>query len=272
MRQELSSYLSLRMPKSVIMAGASLLLALLFLLAASPARADIGPKPSMDFSIQFEIDEAELIEGKLLLCDDPTCQTYIEFKGPFYCTENTCSSYALWGDAEEYVEYHRLVLTFTDRTRESNVFTKQAHSARYRVMVMEDQVEVYEDRLAAMFTPYMILCFTGAFLLTASIEAGAALLYLRLTKVKLQMLVWLILANFISLTLIWMMIAPLSELGEVAFLILAESFAFVFEATFLYLTGRRYGLNLRQAVMMSLLVNLASFSVGYFGWFFLSRA
>jgi len=272
MRLKPSSNLSLPMPNLIFKAGASLLLALLLILAASPASADMGPKPSMDFSIQFEIDEVELIEGKLLLCDDATCQTYTEFKGPFHCTANTCSSYALWGEAEEYVEYHRLELTFTDRTRESNVFTKQAHSARYRVLVMADHVEVYEDRLAAMFTPYMILCFTGAFLLTASIEAGVAILYLRLTKVKLQMLVWLILANFISLTLIWTMIAPLSEMGEVAFLILAESFAFVFEAAFLYLTGRRYGLNLRQAVTMSLLVNLASFSVGYWGWFFLSRA
>ena len=256
----------------MLKAGASLLLALLFMLAASPASADMGPKPSMDFTIQFEIDEVELVEGKLLLCDDASCQTYIEFKGPFHCTANTCSSYALWGEAEEYVEYHRLVLTFADRIRESNVFTKQSHGARYRVLVRSDQVEVYEDRLAAMFTPYMILCFTGAFLFTASIEAGVALLYLRLTKGKLQMLVWVILSNLISLSLIWMLIAPLSEMGEVAFLILAESFAFVFEGGFLYLTGRRYGLNLRQAVIISLLVNLTSFSAGYLGWFLLSWA
>lgn len=247
------------------------LLTLAISLTASPARADIGPKPSMDFSFDYEIGEVELVDSTLLLCEDETCSTYVEFQGPFNCTANGCTSYALWGEAEEYVEHHKLVLTFEDRIRESNVFTKRAYSAKYKVVVGLDGLVVTENRLAAIFSPYLLLCFSGALFLTVFIETIAAVVYLRLMKIKLRMLVWVVLANFFSLSVIWFLFARMIETVEVMFILIAEIFAVVFEAAFLYFFGRKLGLSLLQAIILSLFMNAASFTLGYLGWYLLSR-
>lgn len=252
--------------------AAPLILVLLLLLLASPASADIGPKPSMDFSMRFETEDVELLDGQLLLCNDEECESFVVFMGPFWCTMDSCTSYALWGEAEEYVEHHKLVLTFQDQVRESNVFTKQAHIAKYKVLVKADSLEVSENRLASMFTPYLLLCFTGALFLTVLLEAGAAYIYLRLNKLRLQTLMLVALANFISLSLIWFLFASISNFNEVVFILLAETFAVIFEAGFLFFTGRKFGLNQWHSVLLSLFMNLASFSVGYLGWFLLSRS
>jgi hypothetical protein len=247
------------------------LLTLAISLTASPARADIGPKPSMDFSLDYETVEVGLVDGKLLLCEDEICSTYLVFEGPFDCTANSCYSYSLWGEAAEYVEYHKLVLIFEDRVRESNVFTKQAHSAKYNVVVEPERLQVEENRLAIFFNVYMLLCFSGALILTVSIESAAALVYLRLMKIKLQILIWVVLANIISLSLIWLLFAQLIETMEAIFILVVEVFAVTFEAAFLFLFGRRYGLSLSQSLLLSFFMNAASFTLVYLSWYLLSR-
>jgi hypothetical protein len=246
-------------------------LMLLVSLTASPARADIGPKPSMDFKLDYEISEVGLVDSKLLLCEDEACSTFVVFQGPFYCEANGCNSYSLWGEAEEYVKYHKLLLTFVDGVRESNVFTKRAHSAKYIVIVRQDGLEVTENRLATMFSPYLLLCFSGALFLTISIEVVAAFVYLRLTKIKLRILVWVALANFVSLFIIWIPFAQQIETLEVAFIVMAETFALLFETAVLFVFGRKFGLTALQAFVLSLLMNTASFTVGYLAWYLLSR-
>jgi hypothetical protein len=247
------------------------LVALAVFLPASPARADMGPKPSMDFSLDYDIVEVGLVEGKLLLCEDEACSSYVEFEGPFDCTAAGCYSYALWGEAEEYVEYHKLVLSFEDQVRQSNVFTKQAHSAKYKVVVGPDGLEVTENRLAIFFNIYMLLCFSGALFLTVTIESVTALVYLLLMKMKLRILVWVVLANLISLSVIWLLFAPMIETMELVFIFIVEVFAVVFETAFLYFFGRKLGLSLLQATFLSLFMNAASFTVGYLGWYLLLR-
>jgi hypothetical protein len=258
--------------RSVIYPLCSLvLLTLLVILTDFPSRADIGPKPSMDFKLDYEISEEGLVDGKLLLCEDENCSTFVVFQGPFFCDANGCNSYALWGEAEEYVEYHKLVLTFQDGVRESNVFTKRAHSAKYTVIVRQDGLEVAENHFAAIFSPYLLLCFSGALFSTLSIEVVTAYVYLRLTKIKLRMLAWVALANCISLTIIWIPFAQQIETVEVVFIVIAETFALLFEAAVLFVFGRKLGLTALQAFVLSLLMNTASFTVGYLGWYLLSR-
>ena len=60
-------------------------------------RADIGPKPSMEFIFVQENDPPlEILEGTLLECDDASCTQAapLEALGPqgFSCTSNRCSS------------------------------------------------------------------------------------------------------------------------------------------------------------------------------------
>jgi len=56
------------------------------------AKADFGPKPSMDFYFQYQEDDISAIEGKLLLCADKNCDINEEFEGNFNCTPKSCAA------------------------------------------------------------------------------------------------------------------------------------------------------------------------------------
>jgi hypothetical protein len=108
-------------------------------------RADIGPKPTMDFEFHYESGTPlAIVEGSQLECDDASCsdgEPLLE-GGPqrFTCSQDDCHSLA-YG----YAPYHRLVIRFSDGlTRESNVFTKDHFEALYRVTVRQNDLVVEE--------------------------------------------------------------------------------------------------------------------------------
>ena len=120
------------------------------------ARADVGPKPTLDFEFVYETGAPLTITGgELLQCDDATCAAGkpLQELGPqrFSCTENACTSMA-YG----YSDYARLVIHFSDGvTRESQVFTVNRFHAHCRVTVREDDL-VVEVR-GKVFSPFASL-------------------------------------------------------------------------------------------------------------------
>jgi hypothetical protein len=126
--------------------------------SAQTARADVGPKPSMEFEFVYETDTALTIqEGVQLECDDAACSDAqaLEEAGPqrLTCTRTTCSSMA-YG----YSDYHRLVITFSDGvTRKSNVFTKSHFAAEYRVTVRENDLRVEETGGSANLWLFLLM-------------------------------------------------------------------------------------------------------------------
>lgn len=115
--------------------------ALLVLVPA--ARADVGPKPTLDFEFVYETGiPLTITGGDLLQCDNATCAggEPLQELGPqrFSCTENACTSMA-YG----YSDYARLVIHFSDGiTRESQVFAVKRFHAHCRVTVREDDLGV----------------------------------------------------------------------------------------------------------------------------------
>lgn len=112
--------------KSMWKVPVSLALAVLCVVTSGQVvRADMGPKPSMEFGFVYETDAAlTIIGGDQLECADLACAdaARLEEAGPqrFTCTATDCSSMA-YG----YEDYHRLVIEFSDGvTRESNVFSR----------------------------------------------------------------------------------------------------------------------------------------------------
>ena len=109
------------------------------------ARADTGPKPTMNFRFVFDISPAlTILSGEMMECSDPACADAAPLRemGPqsFHCSSADCSSMA-YG----YAKYHRLSITFSDgKTRESNVFGKRHFNARYSVLVQEKSLQVRE--------------------------------------------------------------------------------------------------------------------------------
>ncbi len=229
----------------VVVAGVVLLL------PVASARADIGPKPSMEFSFEYGIEPVPIVGGQLIECEDAACETSkpLESVGPqgFTCTENGCSSLS-YG----YAPYHKLVIEFEDRTRESNVFTKRASEASFSVIVSETDLEVEEVRGAGS-------CCSGL-MFTLVLETLVASAYLSLFRLPRAMLGWIPLSSLLSLPVVWLVFPqlPLSAGLTVA---LSETFAVLFETGLIYLVARRL-LPLKHVAALSLLMNGVSFLFG----------
>ncbi|RPI30538.1 MAG: hypothetical protein EHM70_13655 [Chloroflexota bacterium] len=132
----------------MISVTAILILAFALAIPLYTAHADVGPKTSMDF--EFFGDDGEplvaltIVSGQQFECSDSDCLDAhaLEQVGPqgFNCDANHCSSLA-YG----YSDYHRLRVRFSDGVeRQSNVFSKQAFAARYRVTVQANDLLVEE--------------------------------------------------------------------------------------------------------------------------------
>ena len=118
---------------------------LLLMLPLGSAQADVGPKPSMDFTFEYEgMEPLTILGGVLIECEDSACTawTFLEELGPqhFSCDQASCQSLA-YG----YAPYHKLMIDFSDGvTRQSNVFEKRAYNANYTVNVRPDGMQVTE--------------------------------------------------------------------------------------------------------------------------------
>jgi hypothetical protein len=230
-----------------------LLAAVAALLPLTTARADVGPKPTANFEFEYQIDPVDIVEGQLIECEDEACENgdSLEELGPqnFECTPASCSSMA-YG----YADYMKLVITFTDRVRESNVFTKKAFNATYKVIVSESSLQVEEVR---KIVPSGCCSALAA---TIALELLIATVYVNAFHLSRTILRWVPLASVLTLPVVWL-VFPLLPLSAGWVVGLSETFAVVFEAGLIYLVTRRTT-SLRYIAPLSLLMNGTSFLVG----------
>ncbi len=233
--------------------GILLVAAGLALVPLAVARADAGPKPSMNFAFEFEVPEVPIVGGQLLECDDEACATAepLEELGPqrFSCSEESCSSLAY-----TYASYHKLRIEFADRTRESDVFGKRAYRASYRVTVTEAALQVEEVSRGGLAG----LC--PAWPLTLLLETAIAALYLGAFRLPRTLLGWVPLSSLLTLPIVWLAFPLLGLPGRWG-TGLAEGFAVTAEAGLLYAAAHG-AVPLRHVAALSLVMNAASFSLG----------
>ena len=120
---------------------------LFFLQAFLPihvAFADTGPKPTMDFQIQFEsgVAESGIVSGILFQCNESDCSdaTPLEEVGPqrLYCEPQNCRAIG-YG----FAPFSLLELEFSDGvTRRSNIFEQAGFDSRYTVYVRPEDLLV----------------------------------------------------------------------------------------------------------------------------------
>jgi hypothetical protein len=144
-------------------------LALLSMAAASPQRdlADMGPKPTMEFSFDYHTSSMpSIVSGILEECYQADCSDAQPLMkgGPqhFSCSSSGCDSLAY-----DYSRYHRLRIEFSDgKTRQSNIFEKKFFYASYSVTVRDDDLLVEEGigEFAPFFTFEWILICGGVLL------------------------------------------------------------------------------------------------------------
>lgn len=144
-----------------------LFLLVLFFLPSQIARADTGPKPTMEFS--FTGEPVTIVSGTLYECDQSDCSDAAplgEF-GPqrLTCEANRCSALAYGFSA-----YHKLEIEFSDgKTRSSNVFQTAGFDSVYTVTVrpVDLLVEAQFSPLGALppnITFVVVLCCSLCFI------------------------------------------------------------------------------------------------------------
>jgi hypothetical protein len=232
------------------------LLVLALFLPVTSVKADTGPKPGMSFNFVFKIPKVDIVSGELIQCDDAACKngTPLRQLGPqhFTCGVDSCES-----TAYGYADYNKLVITFADRVRESNVFTKKAFNAQYTVTVLQDSMEAVEK--ASLLPGTNCTCCPGLSL-TLVLETLVASLYFSVFKIPRSMLGWIPIASLITLPFVWY-VFPLVGLGDGLVTGISESFAVIVEASFIYLMAGRI-ISLKHVVVLSLLMNSLSFLTG----------
>ena len=224
--------------------------------SVSPVQADTGPKPGMDFEFDFDGDPLQIISGQQLECQDELgtdCQP-LEELGPqgFSCTPIGCSSLA-YG----YAPYHKLVVEFSDRSRESNVFPTAGFNSIYKVAVGADSLQV---KAAGSNPNPFVACVSMP--ISLAVELVVAAIYLLIFHLPKRWLGWVLLVNLLTLPLVWFAF-PLLGLPALWITILSEAFVFLVEALLLKLfSGGR--LSWTHALALSLVMNAASYGVGLF--------
>ncbi len=133
----------------------------LFMLAVAAVplqtvRADMAPKPTMEFEFVYEISPApSIVSGIQEECGEADClNAYLLQKGgpqQFTCTRTDCFSVAY-----SYSEFQRLKITFSDGiTRQSNVFSNKYLSNTYLVTVRETDLLIAQRWSGpALFSSY----------------------------------------------------------------------------------------------------------------------
>ena len=248
----------------------------LLLLLPLTASADIGPKPTLEMLIEYETSEPITIEkGYLLVCEDSACKNSrpLEELGPQYfeCTQDECDS-AAYG----YGEYLQLKIKFSDKTRLSNVFTKDDYNGYYNVIVTDDALDVLPSENTSLnikggFFPgegisfpdifsheYKLVLFLAALTATIVLELLAALIYLAITKKPMNILLFVFLANVITIPAVWWLFPLLGSFWWV--IVLSETFAIIFEALFIWGLARK-NMSLGNAFFLSIIINIASFGM-----------
>ncbi|MBN1259319.1 MAG: hypothetical protein JXB35_01440 [Anaerolineae bacterium] len=240
------------------------------LFVAQPVSADVGPKPTMTFELDYEVTGITIIEAQLLECSDAACTEShpLEPVGPqhFTCPEGRpemCTSMA-YG----YADYHRLVIEFSDRVRESQVFKSQGFDETFRVAIREAGLEVASIRRSQggqFGLAGQVLRFAALFVLTLGLEALVALLFCSWRKRPRSIILVTLLGNLLTFPSVWLLF-PLLPLSSITTLILAELFAVVVEAAILTLAPYTFRppqrLPFGEAVLLSILMNVVSFLSG----------
>ena len=234
-------------------------LCILLLMPTATVNADAGIPSFLNFTFEYEINPVPIVQGKMIECSDATCTTSEQIicggLGSFGCESGRCFSKHAGPDCRMY---HKLVITFADKTRESNVFTEKAYSPKYIVTVKEDTLLVRE-----VFSPSDLRVLVGfclALPLTLLAELVVAAVYVRVTRKPRSLLAWVFLANIISLPVVWFLF-PLLALSSTVITVLSELFAVAFETLFLHVTNRDK-LSLKHAGTLCFLMNATSFFAG----------
>lgn len=254
-------YKSIRGEKNIIKSEMEKALIYLALMAAifipGFARADLGPKPTMEFQFTSE-SSFSITDGQQMECEDSECKDShaLEKAGPqgFSCEAQSCSSLAY-----NYAPYHKLVIDINGKKVESNIFkTKRGGNSVYVVNVSGDNLTVNEkpggasDNLSGLAARILLA-------LAITIVAEIIFLFLAIIIFKLpwKIFVPFFIANITSVSAFWFVANWLDSIS-LAYILIGEIIIVFYEALIYWLFVKK-AYSFPKMLLLSFVLNLASF-------------
>lgn len=230
---------------------AILLLALLLPLAS----ADICPKGTVQFNLIYKTFEpVTLIDSRLIRYEDEQCLHEIEFYSfeRFEYAQKECRSSAF------PQQYNRLIINFSDRRRQSDVFSITSYGTEFDVHVTDSELIVEETTPVLVVIFYAMPDFALFLTMTIILELMIAMIFVAVLNKPMKVVVAVLIANLISFPAFWQFTAYSPESDN--FLIL-EAFVVVFEGFFIYYFMKKV-IPIYRSLALSLILNLGSFLFG----------
>ena len=233
------------------------------------AWADVSPKPEMEFSFIYNTPNKPLIDPLLseqIQCTDNQC---LESKplGHYGMQKLYCKAGGCFSVAYEYTDYQKLVIAFEDGTkRESNIFPA-AHKlrARYNVYVEADKLTVESSSITPNLGAWARADALFSLFLVLLLELVAAAAYLLYTQKSFTILWSVAVANILTMAVSWILLAWYAS--DTAFLWI---FYVIAETLIIRLMNLRK-LALKDAFMLSVAMNVTSYSIGMIVSFWLAE-
>ncbi|MBC7426365.1 MAG: hypothetical protein H7321_07500 [Bacteroidia bacterium] len=232
---------------------------LIFLLSVtSILKADMGPKPSMNFKIDYDTSVyGTLIEGYQLQSESSDFKTFDTLKtaGPQHFM---AIGTVILSRAYDYSPYNKIVLKFEKGWYSSNVFTKGSFNANYNITFENSKLKVSETLTSAYF---IWIRFVISLIITLIIEYLIASFVLRKLSFRNQVLKSVLVINCITLPILWLATCNISGEYFLITLIAGEILVFVTEAIY-YEYRHKENMNVKSCYGLSFYCNLSSFLIG----------
>nr|QNO47205.1 hypothetical protein ADAEDOLL_00011 [Methanosarcinales archaeon ANME-2c ERB4]QNO47248.1 hypothetical protein FPGOGKGP_00007 [Methanosarcinales archaeon ANME-2c ERB4] len=236
--------------KGMSVKGRHIVLAILPLATLLPlASADLGPKGTVQFNLIYETSEpVTIIDSRLIRCEDEQCINEIELRRleRIRCAQNECRARTFSGG------YNRIIINFSDRERQSNVFKVSKYGAVFDVHVTDSEL-IVEDITVAFYTMPGFALF---FILNILVELMIALIFIAVLDKQMKVVAAVLIANIVSFPALWQLLA-----SGVEFLLLLEALIVLFEGVVIYYFMKKV-IPIYQLSILSLIMNLCSFISG----------
>lgn len=226
----------------------------------SPLWADVFPKPEMEFSFIYNTADKPLLDpqhSEQIQCQDNQC---MESKplGKYGIQKLYCSLGNCFSVAYEYAPFQKLIISFADGSKkESNVFSTQKKlRSRFNVYVDEENLTVEPSPLSPAVNAWERTDAWISLLIILLLELLAAAAFLTYTQKRFSILYSVALANILTTAGTWLLLARLAS--ETLFLWICCLLA---EAFLIYFMNRKT-LSARESFMLSLAMNVTSYSLG----------
>ncbi|MBI2675034.1 MAG: hypothetical protein HYX24_01140 [Candidatus Aenigmarchaeota archaeon] len=262
------------------------------LLLAAQAYADIGPKATVDIYVNYNSGRINdnLFYARMLGCDTIVGLQPERIKDAIIAQKFGIKEFdpvkncywqpaaLAWGGECRYSSCHfsyhppslfRLAVYVPSLEKtfiSGEVERKNFHSNYYANLLSSGTIEIRETTLASD----ALRIFVIALFITLTIELLVVFIYMRrgkdyaekYSKFLKRVLSTVSVANIISFPLVWFII-PSAGLSPINMIILAEIFAVLFEGALLHFVNRNL-FPLKKALILSFLMNAASFFIGGF--------